>query len=64
MRFKPAKSRSLILKKRNVKNVKFKIGKEIIPTVTETCQMSRGVLNDSMTDVTNVIEMSRQAENG
>jgi len=40
MKFKPAKSRSLILKKGKVKEARFKIGDVAIPSHTETSEKS------------------------
>ncbi|XP_069114421.1 uncharacterized protein [Argopecten irradians] len=63
MRFKPAKSRSLVLKAGKVKEERFQIGGVDIPTVTEKPVKSLGKwFNGSLNDKNSVVEMKKQAE--
>jgi len=65
MRFKPAKSRSMVLKKGRVKKETFKIGEVIIPSVTEKEKPVKCLgkwFNDSLKDGHIVAEMCSQAE--
>ena len=63
MKFKPVKSRSLVLKKGKTPEITFAIGDEQLPTVKEKPVKSLGkAFNDTLSDRVNVQEMCRQAE--
>ena len=63
MKFKPAKSRSLVLKKGKVQNrFRFKLGEEVIPTISEKPVKSLGKwFRDTLNDRDSVKEMKEKA---
>ena len=63
MKFKPSKSRSLILQKGKNQNRKIRIGEEEIPTIREKPVKSLGKwFRDSLNDRESINEMLSQAE--
>ena len=63
MKVKPSKSRSLVIKNGKVKEERFKIGNEIIPTVSEKPVKCLGkFFNDSLSDKQNVRETCKQLD--
>ena len=63
MKFKPSKSRSLILQKGKIQNRKIRIGEEEIPTIREKPVKSLGKwFRDSLNDREGINEMLSQAE--
>ncbi|XP_069105862.1 uncharacterized protein [Argopecten irradians] len=63
MKFKPTKSRSLVLKAGRVKEERFKVVGSDIPTISEKPVQSLGKwFDDSLNDRNSVVEMRRQAD--
>ena len=65
MKFKPTKSRSLVLKRGKVKEDRFKMGEEEIPTVSENPNKCLGKwYNDSLRDTKTSYRFRNSWKNG